>query len=346
MKKTSEWVSLGHPDKMTDYISSYLLDRYLEKDPHTRYAVEVQIKDEFVSLAGEVTSKAAFTDEQIAEFVKQAVREIGYTAEYQQLWGKQNTISAEDLKVTIHIGQQSPDIAQGVDAQGWGDQGIFWGMADKNMLTHLPMDIFYARLLGEYLFRNASNFGLGLDIKTQITMDGDAVSTVIVAAPFMEHRYKEHHIVGYIKRCLGEVATNATVIFNGTGAYTIHGPRGDAGTTGRKLAVDFYGGNCRIGGGSPWTKDASKADLTLNLYARKLALRKQEERQKEAVYCSIACCIGKKEIDIVYYDQDLKQFETETELRPAEDIIAELRLLESTFAERCRKGLFHDITTR
>ena len=121
MRETSEWVSLGHPDKMADYISCFILDRYLERDPLTRYALEVQIKDNFVTLGGEITSQANFTEDELTLFVKIAVAQIGYTKCYQNTWGAENTICDQDLVVTHHIGQQSPDIAQGVDASGWGD---------------------------------------------------------------------------------------------------------------------------------------------------------------------------------------------------------------------------------
>ena len=117
MLKTSEYVSVGHPDKVADYISCYILDRYMERDPNTRYALEVQIKDHYVSLAGEITSTADFTPLEIEHFVKEAVEDIGYTSFYQRQWGKENTICAKDLKVTQHISQQSPDIARGVDAE-------------------------------------------------------------------------------------------------------------------------------------------------------------------------------------------------------------------------------------
>ena len=94
MLSTSEWVSLGHPDKVADYISSYLLDRHLEIDPDTRFAVEVQIKSEYVTLGGEITTKAEFADHEIAELVRAAVREVGYTRAYQERWGLENTICA------------------------------------------------------------------------------------------------------------------------------------------------------------------------------------------------------------------------------------------------------------
>src|SRR5574344_2795055 len=115
MLKTSEWVSTGHPDKMADFISCYLLARYLERDPKTRYAVEVQIKGQHVTLGGEVTSKVNFTEEDIAAFVRAAVNQIGYTASYQNRWGKENTICGDNIVVTSHISLQSTDIAQGVN---------------------------------------------------------------------------------------------------------------------------------------------------------------------------------------------------------------------------------------
>ena len=129
MYKTSEWVSLGHPDKTADFISCFLLDRFLEKDPMTRYALEVMIKDNVVTLGGEITIMANYSEEDIAAFVRVAVNQIGYTKQYQQGFGKKNTICGDDLVVNQHISKQSADIAQGVDNHGWGDQGVMFGMA-------------------------------------------------------------------------------------------------------------------------------------------------------------------------------------------------------------------------
>ena len=128
MYKFSEYVSLGHPDKIADYISQYLLDRYIEQDPDTRYAVEVQIKNYRVTLGGEVTSKASFSPQFIRELVRAAVNEIGYTRDYMERWGADNTICGELLEVECLINQQSPDIEQGLS--GWGDQGIFFGYSE------------------------------------------------------------------------------------------------------------------------------------------------------------------------------------------------------------------------
>ena len=121
MTRTSEWCAAGHPDRMCDFIVSFILDRHLEVDPKARVALECQLKDNHATLSGEVTSSARFTDDELGEFVREAIREIGYTREYQDLFGAEHTIAADDVDVTVHVSRQSPDIAQGVDADGWGD---------------------------------------------------------------------------------------------------------------------------------------------------------------------------------------------------------------------------------
>lgn len=124
MKKTAEFVSLGHPDKTADYISSYILDRMIAQDPDVKYAVEVMVKDNTVVLGGEIKGKVVLSD--VKEFVKNALRDIGYDEKYAEMWG-QNTIDVRKIEVINLIGQQSADINQGVVANGWGDQGVFVG---------------------------------------------------------------------------------------------------------------------------------------------------------------------------------------------------------------------------
>lgn len=126
MQRTAEAVSLGHPDKIADYISSYTLDRLIEQDPHTRYAVEVMIKDNTVVLGGEVTTTALLGD--LTTYVKSALSEIGYDERYASIWGEY-AIDPDKIMVINMIGVQSADISQGVDADGWGDQGVFVGYA-------------------------------------------------------------------------------------------------------------------------------------------------------------------------------------------------------------------------
>ena len=334
MLHISEYVSLGHPDKIADYISSRLLDSYLTEDPNTRYAVEVQIKDSHVTLGGEVSSKVQFSDETIARIVREAVNEIGYTKEYQVKWGKENTICGDDLEVTCHIGQQSPDIAQGL--RGWGDQGIFFGYCEYRPNTDgMPLDHSIAKTLCKHLFE--SGLG-GLDIKTQVVMDGAKVTKVIVAIPLLSNDYKYRK--RKVKRLVHDVVKgNYELIINGTGAYVKHSSIADCGTTGRKLAVDFYGGNCKVGGGSPWTKDGSKADLALNLVARKLAKRHACEHQCDVVV-SLACRIRKQDIDFCVADSAATVMEEGTFLLDPADVIRGFQLDQPIYGSMCRWGLF------
>lgn len=331
MIRFSEYVSLGHPDKVADYISQYLLDRYIEHDPQTRYAVEVQIKGYQVTLGGEVSSKHRFSAQDIAGFVRAAVNEIGYTREYQQRWGAENTICGDLLNVSVYISQQSPDIAQGLD--GWGDQGIFFGYCAFDRSTcGMPYDHTIAKRICKHLFD--SGIG-GLDIKAQVITDDGEIKKLIVAIPLQEEA-DEKSVRDYL---CGIAKKGCEIIINGTGRYVQHSPIADCGTTGRKLAVDFYGGSCRIGGGSPWTKDGSKADLTLNLVARKLA-KQFAEKYGCDVYTSLACCIGKQEVDVSVCDAaDNILWEGKEIINPAERRKA-FKLDTPIYASMCRWGLF------
>ena len=274
----SEYVSLGHPDKIADYISEYILDRYIDRDPNVRYALEVQIKDNHVTLGGEITSSVRFSEYVIDDFVRAAVREIGYTPEYQRRWGRDNALSCDD----------------------------------------------------EYA---------GLDIKTQVTVEDGAVRNVIVAVPMLP-MHSDQDIANVVSYCCRNIPGNYDLIVNGTGRFVRHASMGDCGTTGRKLAVDFYGGNCNIGGGSPWTKDASKADVTLNFYARKLALEYLQDNDECFVYLS--SCIGRSELPSTIVKTVKHGVATEHSLqinkKPSE-IITELGLNKPVFARLCKNGL-------
>lgn len=337
MIKFSEYVSLGHPDKIADYISEYLLDRFIERDSETKYAVEVQIKDRFVTLGGEVTSNADITNAEIDKFVREAINDIGYTKEYQNKWGKENTICADDVEITNHIGQQSREIAQGVNEHsGYGDQGIFFGMATPNKDTEgMPFDHTIAKRLNKFLFD--SGIG-GLDIKTEvITSDDNTIKQIIAAVPTLND-----NDTNKIKELiLNNIRGNYKLILNGTGSYKCHSSIADCGVTGRKLAVDFYGGNEKVGGGSPWTKDPTKADLTLNLYARYLA--KQETFKRGIpIETSIACCIGKDEILVSTHEINCENtIISEQEIKmPPKELIEKFNLNKPIYASMCKWGLF------
>ncbi|MBR2504805.1 MAG: methionine adenosyltransferase domain-containing protein [Elusimicrobiaceae bacterium] len=335
----SEYVSLGHPDKVADYISSYLLDQYIKKDKYTRYAVECQIKGNVVNLAGEITSKAKFTKKQIANFVKAAVNQIGYTKHYQRAWGKENTICGADLKVNTYISEQSTDIAHGLD--GWGDQGIFFGCAyPRKDYDYLEGTQYLSKIIGEELYKENV---VGKDIKVLVVKKGKNLSKVIVAAPINTvKQLAKSKVLKDVKAICDDA--KCPLIINGTGLYRKHGPLADSGTTGRKLAVDFYGGSCRIGGGSPWTKDGTKADLTLNLYARYLALKfLKEHKLNEPVFCDIACCIGQREIDICLHDANGVVFQQYSENKKPHDLIKFFHLDKPIYAKLCREGLFSEV---
>lgn len=285
MQRTAEAVSLGHPDKIADYISSYILDRLIEQDPHTRYAVEVMIKDNTVVLGGEVTTTALLGD--LTTYVKSALSEIGYDERYASIWGEY-AIDPDKVKVINMIGVQSADISQGVDADGWGDQGVFVGYACQGE-GKINRELYLARKLNKALYDKArQSDNLGLDIKTQITLNDNRIETAIVAIPML----RDEDLTDFIVSILGEKP--AHIIVNGTGRYTYHSSIADCGITGRKLACDFYSTAAPIGGGSPWTKDASKADLTLNVYARILACENLADNDECFVYLS--SCIGRAEL--------------------------------------------------
>ena len=346
MVSSSEFVSQGHPDRTCDSIASYILDEYLRHDPKTRFAMEVQMKDNICNLAGEVTSHWHPTEDWIAELVRDAIRKVGYTAEYASKWPDRATLNAEHVVVSNFIGQQSPDIAQGVDREGWGDQGCFMGMAtNEKEYGYMPMDKYFANVIGTRLYRAAlsGEAKIGLDIKVLVSIkDRATVEQVVVAAPMLPENEKS--CVDYIKMRVRDILfahgiSCEEIIVNGTGAYVVHSTVGDAGVVGRKLAVDFYGGNCRIGGGSPWTKDPTKADLTLNLYARRKALDFLRSHGLDECHVQIGCCIGQRDIIIQYYDGDMKLLATQYESKGTSDVIAELNLDRPIYAKLVRTGL-------
>ena len=285
MQRTAEAVSIGHPDKTADYISCYILDRMLEQDEHVRYAVEVLIKGNTVVLAGEVSGNVDMS--KLTDYVKIALSEIGYNERYHAIWGE-FTIDPRQINVINLIGVQSVDISRGVQANGWGDQGVFVGYACQGD-GKLNRELYLARKLNDTLYNHArQSDNLGIDIKTQITLNDDKIETVIVAIPMLQ----DQDITKQIIDMLGEEPDK--IIVNGTGRYTYHGPVADCGITGRKLACDFYSTASPIGGGSPWTKDATKADLTLNVYARILACENLGDNDECTVYLS--SCIGRAEL--------------------------------------------------
>jgi len=320
MNTCSEYVSLGHSDKTADAIASHLLDEYIKHDPKTRFAMEVQLKDHTCNLAGEVTSTWRPTDKEIGDLVRDAIRNVGYTAEYATKWPEDATLNADKVVVNNFIGQQSPDIAQGVDREGWGDQGTMMGMAtNERQYGYMPRDRYFAHEIGRRLYNAAlrNEMPIGLDLKTLVSLkDGTNVEQVIVAAPMLPENESiaKQAITDIVHGVLAERNYHCNeLVINGTGAYVVHSSVGDAGVVGRKLAVDFYGLNCPVGGGSPWGKDATKADVTLNIAARYFALKEllANPGKHKTVYTKIACCIGQSKCLVAYFDEKHELFKEE-----------------------------------
>ena len=332
MIKTAEYVSLGHPDKIADYITSYILDRFIEQDAATRYAVEVMIKDNTVVLGGEIRSKVQ--NAPFEQYVKAALREIGYDENYAKIWGDK-AVDVRKVKVINLIGCQSGEIAQGVDNDGWGDQGVFVGYACKGE-DYINRELYLARKLNRALYQKArQSDNLGLDIKTQITLSDDGkILTAVAAIPML----RPTELNDFVCEVLGEKP--AQIIINGAGNYTAHSSIADCGITGRKLAVDFYSSACAVGGGSPWSKDATKADLTLNLYARRLAVANLRDNDEAKVYLS--SCIGRYELPSAVLKCRKGNTVTESNLqiesRPSV-LIKQLGLDKPVYADLCRNGL-------
>lgn len=330
MNSCSEYVSSGHSDKVADLIASHLLDEYIKHDPKTRFAMEVQLKDHTCNLAGEVTSAWRPTDKEIGDLVRDAIRKVGYTAEYAAKWPEGATLNADKVVVNNFIGQQSPDIAQGVDREGWGDQGTFCAMAtNERQYGYMPRDRYFAHEIGKRLYIAAlrNEMPIGLDIKTLVSLkDETHAEQVIVAAPMLPENegIAKQAVADIVHGVLAEHNYECNeLVINGTGAYVVHSSVGDAGVVGRKLAVDFYGLNCPVGGGSPWGKCGTKADVTLNIAARYFALKEllANPGRHKTVYTKIACCIGQSKCLVAYFDEMHKLFkEDQMDIVPSEAI--------------------------
>lgn len=344
-RRFSEYVSPGHPDKCADYISEYILDRYIEKDPSVRYAVEVMIKGNMVHLAGEVTSTVWFSRREYTNFVREALKDIGYTYEYYQAWGGK-VVNPEMIDVQVDISAQSPEIGQGVDRDTYGDQGIFFGYADAEGDEYMmPKSHSLAKNLCHMLYYQAKQGGIGgIDIKTEIILDEDGrIGKIIAAVPC--RNYDEHFLIreSIWRWCISVTKTDPPIIppeiiLNGTGNYVMHGPIADCGVTGRKLVVDFYGGDFQVGGGAV-IKDGTKADVSLNLYARKMAKKFAKETGTK-IKVGLACCIGKSEVDYVIEAPCGDVIDSGViDLKPSK-VIKELGLDKPIYASMHRFGLF------
>ncbi|MFN7130920.1 MAG: methionine adenosyltransferase [Myxococcales bacterium] len=277
---TSESVTEGHPDKVSDQVSDAILDAILAQDKYARVAVETLVKTGFAVVAGEVTTECYV---EIPEIIRETVRRIGYTDSAIGFDG--NTCA-----VLVAIEKQSPDIARGVDAgkkkeQGAGDQGMMFGFACDDTPELMPAPIQYAhaltRRLADVRKKKVLDF-LRPDGKSQVTVeyvDGkpsriDAVvistqHTENVSNKLIQEGVKEEVIFKALPKKLVDAKTK--IFINPTGRFVVGGPMGDAGVTGRKIIVDTYGGMGRHGGGAFSGKDPSKVDRSAAYMGRYVA---------------------------------------------------------------------------
>lgn len=277
---SSESVTEGHPDKLSDYISDSILDACLEQDPESRVAIETAVTTHYCLLFGEITTKANID---YKEIVKQAILDVGYTKE---AYG----YSVDTVEIDLKIKEQSADIALGVNKNenkslGAGDQGLMFGYANSDTDTFLPLPIYLAHRLAERLsFVRKTNIveGLRPDGKTQVTVAYDEnhkidyIHTVVLSTQHDDfwtqealHQAMLEHVINPV---LKDYDTSKTIYkINPTGRFIIGGPHGDAGLTGRKIIVDTYGGYARHGGGAFSGKDATKVDRSAAYMARYIA---------------------------------------------------------------------------
>ncbi|MFH9064673.1 methionine adenosyltransferase [Streptomyces coeruleorubidus] len=318
---TSESVTEGHPDKIADRISDTVLDALLVQDPAARVAVETLITTGQVHIAGEVTTTAYAP---VARLVRDAILEIGYDSSAKGFDGA-------SCGVSVSIGSQSPDIAQGVDSayeartegggdelsrQGAGDQGLMFGYACDDTPEFMPLPIHLAHRLAQRLTevrKNGTCPYLRPDGKTQVTIeyDGDwpvRLDTVVVSsqhapdinldgllAPDIRDLVVEPTLKALAEQGLSLESDGYRLLVNPTGRFEIGGPMGDAGLTGRKVIIDTYGGMARHGGGAFSGKDPSKVDRSAAYAMRWVAKNVVAAGLASRCEVQVAYAIGKAE---------------------------------------------------
>ncbi len=309
---TSESVTEGHPDKICDQISDAILDAMLTEDPNARVAVETMVTTGLVHVAGEVSTTGYV---EIPAIVRKTVLDIGYNS-------SSIGFDGASCGVSVSIGQQSPDIAQGVDSglevrdggssdpyelQGAGDQGLMFGYASNETSNFMPTAIALAHRLSEKLsaVRKSGQVDfLRPDGKTQVTIgyEGSTPRTVEAIVVSSQHNDKvsqaeihaaiREQVVNPILSESGLDFSNAKLFINPTGKFVIGGPQGDAGLTGRKIIVDTYGGASRHGGGAFSGKDPSKVDRSAAYAMRWVAKNVVASGAADRAEVQVAYAIG------------------------------------------------------
>ena len=259
--RTAESVSPKHPDKLCDQISDATLDAYFEQDPNDRVAVHKQI-----FITGEVTSTAKITDDEIKKIASR--------------------ITGENYQIYINLVKQSPEIAQGVDTGGAGDQGIMIGYACNETPEMLPREVILARRLNQFIYEKYPYDG-----KTQITLSPEGkVDSLVASFQNVSQSDLRARVEEFLD--LNHITDNPKMHLNPAGDWNQGGFAADAGLTGRKLIVDNYGPRIPIGGGAFSGKDPSKVDRSAAYMARRIAVDYLKKREAKEVYVRLAYAIG------------------------------------------------------
>ena len=310
---SSESVTEGHPDKVCDQISDAILDALLTEDPRSRVAVETLVTTGLVHVAGEVTTDAYV---EIPAIVRELVTSIGYDS-------SEAGFDGASCGVSVSIGQQSADIAQGVDdafesreqsssdaldQQGAGDQGIMFGFATTETPQYMPLPSWIAHRLAERLatVRKSGELAyLRPDGKTQVTIGYDGiiprtVETIVLSTQHTEavstaqlRAEVERHVIRPVLETIDLDTSNVQFLINPTGRFVVGGPKGDAGLTGRKIIIDTYGGAARHGGGAFSGKDPSKVDRSAAYALRWVAKNAVAAGFADKLEVQVAYAIGK-----------------------------------------------------
>ncbi len=259
MRKTAECVSPGHPDKRCDFIADSILDAYVQEDKAARVAMEVMGGHNLITINGEVTSTA-----------------------HPDLEAVVKGIVGPEYKVIVNVAKQSPEIARGVDTGGAGDQGIMKGYATSESESMMPREYHLARMICQKIYEVYPYDG-----KTQVTIDGDKVTTVV--ASFQNSKNDE--LLTLVKSLI----TADEYLINPAGEWVSGGFDADTGLSGRKLIVDNYGPEITIGGGSFSGKDYTKVDRSAAYMARRVAVDLLRARGAKEVFTKLAYAIGKAE---------------------------------------------------
>ncbi|MCK5084042.1 MAG: methionine adenosyltransferase [Candidatus Pacebacteria bacterium] len=279
---TVESVTSGHPDKVCDQISDAILDECLKNDPKSRVAVENFGGHGHLAIGGEVTTNSEVDFENIA---REVYRDIGYK---------------DDLEVNCNIACQSPDIAQGVDTGGAGDQGIMYGFATDETDEFLPKGLVLAHKLAEGLeeLRKSGKISwLGPDGKSQVTIEDGSIKSVLISTQHNENISQEEIRQALVEKLIsdlvGDELDNIEILVNPTGKFVQGGFEADTGLTGRKIMVDTYGGLAPHGGGAFSGKDPSKVDRSAAYMARFVAKNIVANKLAKECLVSVAYAIGR-----------------------------------------------------